>query len=61
MAHRWTSEHSVQDSPKSHNTGRAAQDRLRAFMETNLGTYLTIAVVILGALAAISCLFLDCV
>jgi hypothetical protein len=30
-------------------------------METNLGTYLTIAVVILGALAAISCLFLDCV
>ena len=52
---------SVQDSPNPNHSGRAAPDRLRAFMESNFGTYLTIAVVILGVLAAISCLFLDCV
>jgi hypothetical protein len=30
-------------------------------MESHFGTYLTIAAVILAALAAIGCLFLDCV
>jgi hypothetical protein len=52
---------SVQDSPNPNGGRKTAPDRLRAFMETNFGTYLTIAVVILGALAAIGCLFLDCV
>jgi hypothetical protein len=52
---------SVQDSPNPNHGGRAVPDRVRAFMESNFGTYLTIAAVILGALAAISCLFLDCV
>jgi len=62
MARRRTSENfSVQESPNSQSTGKATHDRLRAFMESNFGTYITIAVVILGALAAISCLFLDCV
>lgn len=51
----------MQESPNSQSTGKATHDRLRAFMESNFGTYITIAVVILGALAAISCLFLDCV
>jgi len=54
-------EYLVQDSPNPNHNGSAAPDRLRAFMESNFGTYLTIAAVILGALLAISCLFLDCV
>ena len=35
--------------------------RSRDFLDSNVGTYLMIAVVLVGALAAIGCLYLDCV
>lgn len=52
---------SVQNSSKANHKAKTMPDRLRAFFETNLGVYVAIAAVILGVLAAIGCLFLDCV